>query len=71
MDSAELRRELEQLADEARAQRERLTELGAKISTACELVSTVRSGLRGDVGQSTPGSGDAQDQVEDARAAGQ
>lgn len=70
MDPVELRRELEQLADDARAQRERLAELGAKISTACELVSTMRSALRGDA-QSTPGSSDAQGQVEEARAAGQ
>ena len=70
MDPGELRRELEQLAADARAHRERLAELGAKISTACELVSTVRSTLRGDAGESTPASRDAQGQVEDARAAG-
>jgi hypothetical protein len=62
MDPAELRRELERLADEAKAQRERLAELGTKISTACEHVATIRSTLRGD--ESTPASGDAQDQAE-------
>jgi hypothetical protein len=59
---AELRRELERLADEARAHRARLSELGAKITTASELVATIRSTLRGD--ESTPAPGDAQDQVD-------
>jgi hypothetical protein len=62
MDPDELRRELQHLADEARAQRARLSELGAKITTASELVATIRSTLRGD--ESTPGPGQAQDQVE-------
>jgi hypothetical protein len=69
MDPAELRLELERLADEARAQRARLAELGAKISTACELVTTMRSSIRGD--ESTPASEVPQDQVvdrEEARA---
>jgi cell division septum initiation protein DivIVA len=63
MDPAELRRELERLAAEAREQRARLGELGARISTTCARVATIRSTLLG-ASESTPGSADAQDRVE-------
>jgi hypothetical protein len=43
----ELRRELEQIAADAAAARDRLSSVLVKISSAYEVVSTVRSKLRG------------------------
>jgi hypothetical protein len=47
MQPGEIKQELERLAAEAAESRDRLAALGAKISAACELVTTVRSGAGG------------------------
>jgi hypothetical protein len=64
MEPSQVKRELERLADEAEAARLRLAALGAKISSACELVAMVRSALRGD--ESTPGADGAQEPAGEA-----
>jgi len=60
----DLRRELERLAEDARAARARLGELGAKVAAACEQVASMRSTLRGD--ERTPAQEVAQEEAPQA-----